>query len=109
MFCLSHLDEGVLRIGVTFMAGLELGELKTLPTKDDHQLLDQNIAWMEDQKSNLIKILHRIEGSEAGQNLKNSSGHKLIWMAVLGLIFIVGINYVFFKYAKKTLKDRKLI
>lgn len=64
---------------------------------------------MEDQKSNLIKILQRIEGSEASQNLKNSSGGMLLWLAVFGLIAIIGINYVFFRYAKKTLRDRKLI
>jgi hypothetical protein len=57
----------------------------------------------------LLDIATRIDGSEASKSLKSSSGKMLLILAIVGLLSIVGINFVFFKGAQKTLKDRKLI
>ena len=54
-------------------------------------------------------MIERIDGSEAAENLRSSSGRKLLIMAILGVLSVIAINYFFFRVAKKTLKDRKLI
>lgn len=36
-------------------------------------------------------------------------GKKMIFMAILGLAVIGGVNFFFFKVLKKTFKERKLI
>jgi hypothetical protein len=39
MFCFSTVKQGVVKVGMEFMSGLELGEHHELPSQDDHQLL----------------------------------------------------------------------
>lgn len=64
MFCFTNSEEEhILKVGVEFMSGLELGELNELPSTGDHNLLDQNIEWLETQKKKLISILERANGA----------------------------------------------
>jgi hypothetical protein len=50
MFCISNTEQDVLKVQVEIMGGLELGSLDSLPSKGDHELLDQQIGWLEHQK-----------------------------------------------------------
>lgn len=36
-------------------------------------------------------------------------GTKMILFAIVGMLVILGVNFVFYKSLKKTFKDRKLI
>ena len=60
MFCFSNSEPEILKVGVEFQSGLELGEGHSLPSVDDHSLLDSQISWMDKEKERLIDIMERV-------------------------------------------------
>lgn len=92
------------------MEGLELGNLESLPSKGDHELVDQQIGWLEHQKEKLIKAITRVgETQNTSEDLKQSSSRMMIFLAVVGMCAVLGINYFFYLMAKRELRHRKLI
>jgi len=56
------------------------------------------------QRAENIEGLRRIN-----YQINGMVGNKMIFMAIIGLAVIAGVNFAFFKILKKTFKDRKLI
>jgi hypothetical protein len=92
------------------MTGLELVNLDYLPDNNDQQNLHREIDWLEGQKKTLFDALNRIEGVRVtADDLKNKMNTSYIIFAILGLLGVLVMNYVFYTQTRKTLKDRKLI
>lgn len=85
-------------------------EFELLPDKSDTQNLDREITWIENQKKNLYETIRQVEQRKAA-NVDSSSllSVKMIVFAIIGLISIVVVNFLFFKEVKKTFKERKLM
>ena len=72
--------------------------------------MDREITWIENQKKNLYETIRQVEQRKAA-NVDSSSllSVKMIVFAIIGLISIVVVNFLFFKEVKKTFKERKLM
>ncbi len=81
-----------------------------MPDKSDSENLERELAWLENQKKNLFESLSRMEGLRAStEGLAGMMSTKMIGFAVLGLVAILGVNFLFFRELKKTFKERKII
>ncbi len=109
-FCLVNKAEETLRVYLNIMTGLELVNLDYLPDNNDQQNLHREIDWLEGQKKTLFDALNRIEGVRVtADELKNKMNTSYIVFAILGLVGVLVMNYVFYTQTRKTLRDRKLI
>lgn len=66
--------------------------------------------WLEQQLNSLHQRSENIEGlRRVNYQINGMVGTKMIFFAIIGLVVIGAVNFVFFKTLKKTFKDRKLI
>ena len=62
------------------------------------------------QKEKMLEIINRMEGiRSSSEQVKSMMGVTMIVLAILGLVVVAAVNFMFYTLAKKTLKDRKLI
>ena len=85
-------------------------EFEILPDKNDAQNLDREIKWLDGQKKVLFETLERMESLRAStEGLTSMMSTKMIGFAIIGLLSIIVVNFIFYKELKKAFKDRKLI
>ena len=76
-----------------------------LPDKTDSENLDREINWLEGQKKSMFEILERMEGLRAStEGLTSLMSIKMIGFAIVGLLSIILVNFLFYKELKKTFK-----
>lgn len=62
------------------------------------------------QKEKMFEIINRMEGiRSSSEQVKSMMGVTMIVLAILGLVVVAAVNFMFYTLAKKTLKERKLI
>ncbi len=99
-----------MNLTVDIQSGLELLEFELLPDKNDSENLDRELNWLENQKRNMFNILERMESLRAStEGLTELMSVKMIGFAIIGLLSIIVVNFMFYKELKKTFKERKLI
>jgi hypothetical protein len=87
-----------------------LANFDYLPNLDDNENLNREIDWMVRQKEKMFEIINRMEGiRSSSEQVKSMMGVTMIVLAVLGLVGVAAVNFMFYTLAKKTLKERKLI
>ena len=65
---------------------------------------------MENQKKGMFDILERMESLRATtEGLTSLMSVKMVGFAIVGLLSIIVVNFLFYKELKKTFKERKLI
>jgi len=95
---------------IDIQSGLELLEFELLPDKNDSENLDRELNWLENQKKNMFSILERMESLRAStEGLTELMSVKMIGFAIIGLLSIIVVNFMFYRELKKTFKERKLI
>lgn len=110
MFCVTNKDDQPIKMFMNIMSGLEMANMEYLPDNTDQENLHKEIDWLEGQKKSLFDALNRIEGVRTtADQLSANMNTKYIIFAMLGLLGVIGVNFVFYTQTKKTLKDRKLI
>ena len=108
--CFKNIEREVLRLSVDIQSGLELMEFELLPDKNDSENLDRELNWLEGQKRNMFEILERMEGLRAStEGLTELMSVKMIGFAVIGLLSIVVVNFLFYREIRKEFKVRKII
>jgi len=56
------------------------------------------LGWLENQKKNMFAILERMEGLRAStEGLASLMSTKMIGFAIIGLIAIILVNFMFYK------------
>jgi len=85
-------------------------EFEILPDKNDAENLDRELNWLDNQKRILFETLERMESLRAStEGLTSMMSTKMIGFAIIGLLSIVIVNFIFYRELKKTFKERKLI
>lgn len=99
-----------MKLSIDIQSGLELLEFELLPDKNDSENLDRELNWLENQKKNMFSILERMESLRAStEGLTELMSVKMIGFAIIGLLSIIVVNFMFYRELKKTFKERKLI
>jgi len=94
-----------LRATVEIQTKLELANFDYLPNLDDNENLNREIDWMMRQKEKMFEIINRMEGMRSSsEQLKSMMGVTMIVLAILGLVGVAAVNFMFYSLAKKTLK-----
>lgn len=95
---------------VKIESGIELMELEVLAGASDTQILDSELALLEEQYKAVLDSLISIESSKAASKevFELMSG-KTATFAIAGLLVVVGMNLVFYRVVRKSLRERKRI
>lgn len=94
-----------MRATVEIQTKLELANFDYLPNLDDNENLNREIDWMMRQKEKMFEIINRMEGMRSSsEQLKSMMGVTMIVLAILGLVGVAAVNFMFYSLAKKTLK-----
>lgn len=95
---------------ITSNSGIEVMELHELPNLDDAENLERELNWLSSQNDALKERADNLVGlRNTNEEIAMMVGTKMIIFAVIGMLVILGVNLVFYRSIKKTLKDRKLI
>jgi hypothetical protein len=109
-FCVVNKGDQTIKMFINIMTGLELANLDYLPNSSDQQNLHREIDWLDGQKKTLFDALNRIENVRTtADSLNSKMNTSYIVLAVLGLLAVLAVNFLFYTQTRKTLKDRKLI
>ena len=82
----------------------------TSPRQIDSENLNRELNCLQNQKRNMFSILERMESLRAStEGLTELMSVKMIGFAIIGLLSIIMVNFMFYRELKKTFKERKLI